>query len=97
MIVRIVKLSLDPGKIGQFMKSFDDVKEQIRSFEGCRHMELLTDPGGSGLVFTYSTWDNEEFLDNYRNSELFKSVWATVKPLFASKAEAWTLNKYDLV
>ena len=79
------------------MKSFDDVKEQIRAFEGCRHMELLTDPGGSGVVFTYSTWDDESCLEKYRNSPLFQSTWATVKPLFAAKAEAWTLNKYDLV
>ena len=97
MIVRIVKLSLYPDKIGQFLQSFNDVKEQIRTFEGCHHMELLTDPAGSGIVFTYSTWENEGFLDNYRNSELFQTTWACVKPLFASKAEAWTLNKYDLV
>ena len=78
MIVRIVKLSIEPGKIGLFMKSFDDVKEQIRAFEGCYHMELLTDPGGSGVVFTYSTWDNETSLEKYRKSSLFQSTWAQV-------------------
>jgi|SRR5688572_33447575 len=97
MIVRIVKLSIEPDKIGLFMKCFDDVKEQIRTFEGCHHMELLTDPGGSGVVFTYSSWDSEQHLENYRNSSLFQATWARVKPLFAAKAEAWTLNKYDLV
>ena len=95
MIVRIVKLSLAPEKVGQFLKSFDDVKDRIRSFQGCRHMELLTDRENSGVVFTYSTWDGITDLENYRNSELFRNTWLVVKPMFIAKAEAWTVNKYE--
>jgi (4S)-4-hydroxy-5-phosphonooxypentane-2,3-dione isomerase len=95
MIVRIVKLSLDPGQITQFLKYYNDVKEAIRSCEGCRHTELLTDVSGGGIVFTYSLWDAPEYLEKYRQSELFKTTWALVKPLFIARAEAWTLDKQE--
>jgi (4S)-4-hydroxy-5-phosphonooxypentane-2,3-dione isomerase len=97
MIVRIVKLTIEPDRFTTFMKCFDDVKEQIRTFKGCLHMELLRDITSSGIVFTYSLWENEACLENYRKSELFNNTWKTVKPLFRSRAEAWSLEKYDLV
>ncbi len=93
MIIRIVKLTLDPAKVDQFIEIFNEVYNQIRSFEGCIHNELLTDSLRRGIVFTYSHWDSVEALEKYRNSELFQSTWSRVKPLFAAKAEAWSLHK----
>lgn len=93
MIVRIVKLSLHPDKVNQFLDLFETVREQISSFEGCTYTEMLTDVEQSGVVFTYSLWDSPEALEKYRNSKLFKNTWSQVKPLFNAKAEAWTLNK----
>lgn len=92
MIIRIVKLSIVPGQISQFKSEFDLVSHQIRNFPGCSHLELLEDINVPGLVFTYSYWDDEKFLQNYQSSELFKSTWSKVKPLFNAKAEAWSLN-----
>ena len=34
----------------------------------------------------------EEDLNNYRNSELFKTIWPTIKPWFEVKAEAWSMQ-----
>jgi (4S)-4-hydroxy-5-phosphonooxypentane-2,3-dione isomerase len=52
----------------------------------------LEDINVPGLVFTYSYWEDEKSLQNYQASELFKSTWSKVKPLFNAKAEAWSLN-----
>ncbi len=92
MIIRIVKLSIVPAQIAQFKGEFDLVSGQIRNFHGCSHLELLEDINVPGLVFTYSYWEDEKSLQNYQASELFKSTWAKVKPLFNAKAEAWSLN-----
>lgn len=93
MIIRIVKLSLDPSKLEVFLREFDSIKEQIRAFPGCSCTELLTETENSGIVFTYSHWNSIDDLEKYRNSEFFKSTWARVKPLFIARAEAWSLNK----
>ncbi|PIZ09011.1 MAG: antibiotic biosynthesis monooxygenase, partial [Flavobacteriaceae bacterium CG_4_10_14_0_8_um_filter_34_31] len=29
-----------------------------------------------------------------RNSALFKTVWATTKPFFRSKAQAWSVDEF---
>jgi heme-degrading monooxygenase HmoA len=45
------------------------------------------------VFFTYSFWNAEANLEQYRNSELFKAVWAETKPLFNAKPEAWSVDK----
>ena len=39
-------------------------------------------------------WEKESDLETYRNTELFKGVWATTKPMFASKAGAWSVDTH---
>ena len=43
--------------------------------------------------FTYSYWDSENDLNNYRKSELFNEVWTFTKKLFNAKPEAWSVEK----
>lgn len=45
-------------------------------------------------MFTLSHWESEENLEQYRQSELFKSTWAKTKVLFREKAQAWTLEEF---
>ena len=93
MIDRLVKLTIHPAKESEFMDNFNRVKTMIRQSKGCLRLELLAVKATPGVLFTYSQWENEECLNMYLNSELFKSTWIQVKPMFASKAEAWTLEK----
>lgn len=93
MIVRIVKMTFDPGKVDEFLEVFAMYKENIRKQEGCSHLDLLRDVNSPNIFFTYSHWENEECLNNYRDSELFKTVWGKTKILFEKKAEAWSLSK----
>jgi (4S)-4-hydroxy-5-phosphonooxypentane-2,3-dione isomerase len=93
MIVRIVKLPVATGNREEFLSHFESVKNEIRNFDGCLGLELLQQVDEHNHIFTYSTWFSEEKLKAYLNSPLFKATWSLVKPLFAGKAEAWSLEK----
>ncbi|WMI67140.1 putative quinol monooxygenase [Mangrovimonas sp. YM274] len=95
MFVRIVKMSFQPEKIDTFLSNFEANKTKIRAFEGCQFLELYRDKTNSNIFFTYSYWDTENDLENYRHSELFKGVWANTKPLFNAKPEAWSVDKLE--
>lgn len=93
MFVRIVKMSFNEDKIDQFLDNFHQNKEKIRNFEGCLKLELYRDKKDKNIFFTYSYWNSEQDLENYRNSGLFKNVWAKTKLLFNKKPQAWSLDK----
>lgn len=86
-------MSFDPSKIEEFLSNFEEKKQQIRNFEGCEFLELYRDKQQSNVFFTYSFWDTENDLENYRQSDLFNEVWAQTKALFNGKPEAWSVDK----
>jgi hypothetical protein len=94
MIKRLVKLQFQENQVENFLQIFAETKSQIRHFPGCRHLELWRT---GNTFFTYSIWDDEAALENYRHSELFKTTWARTKVLFAEKAEAWSVQMIDQV
>ena len=97
MIVRIVKMTFMPDKTEEFLANFEKHKEQIRNFSGCRKLSLLQENHQSNVYFTYSWWESENDLENYRQSELFKGVWQQTKKYFADRPMAWSLvNKVEL-
>lgn len=93
MIVRIVKLQFKEEEVASFQDYFHSICHQIRNFEGCQRLELLQDVNNPTIFFTYSYWDKEQSLDNYRHSDLFKTFWSVAKSKFAQKAEAWSHHK----
>ncbi len=94
MIIRIVKMGFVPEQISHFLENFERNKDKIRNFKGCTHLELIRDIHQTNQFFTYSHWESEEDLNNYRNSSLFKSVWANTKIKFNQKPEAWSVTRY---
>jgi len=97
MIVRIVKMTFVPEMVNQFVEIFDSSKQLIRNMDGCSHLELLNDVNAPNIFFTYSYWQSETDLANYRNSELFQHVWKKTKVLFVCKAEAWSLEQHRVL
>ena len=93
MIVRIVKLTFYEENIPAFLAVFEESKKRIRSSDGCSLVELYRDTTNTSIFFTYSYWNEAADLENYRNSEFFKSVWAKTNVLFSEKPEAWSVNK----
>ena len=92
MIKRIVKMEFKPESIERFTALFDQNKEKIRHFEGCRHLELWQDMHNKTTFMTYSYWDSEKNLNTYRQSDLFKQVWSKTKVLFLEKPKAWSVQ-----
>ena len=88
-------MSFDPSKIDEFLSNFELNKNKIRAFEGCNLLELYRDQNNTNVFFTYSYWNTEKDLENYRNSDLFKAVWARTKTLFNKKPEAWSVDKVE--
>ncbi|WP_062058846.1 putative quinol monooxygenase [Aquimarina longa] len=93
MILRIVKMGFIPDQIDAFLENFELHKDLIRNFEGCSHLKLLRDITHSNQFFTYSHWESEVHLNNYRNSTLFKEVWKNTKNKFNQKPEAWSVTE----
>jgi len=93
MFVRIVKLSFHEENIPAFLENFELMKEKIRNAPGNRFLELYQDKNNKCIFFTYSYWETEQDLENYRNSELFDGIWNFTKKLFNDKPEAWSVDK----
>ena len=84
-------MQFNPAFIAEFKITFKAVQSKIAAFKGCNGVQLLQDPANPEIFFTISKWQDEAHLNAYRNSELFKTTWAVVKPNFKIKAEAWSL------
>jgi heme-degrading monooxygenase HmoA len=91
-MIRIVKMTFQREHIADFEQLFEARKHKIRHCEGCISLTLLQDKNDARLFFTYSHWQDEKYLEQYRNSTLFADTWYTVKQWFDDKAQAWSVN-----
>lgn len=89
-------MTFKPEFVEDFKALFNSTKELIAAMPGCSHVELLQDADKPTTFFTYSLWENPSYLEAYRNSELFKGVWARTKVLFDAKPEAWSTETVSL-
>ena len=92
MIRRIVKLTFQPEYCADFEAIFEASKNRIRAFPGCSHLELWHCKSPKNIYMTYSHWENEDALEAYRNSALFKSTWSKTKLLFSDRPQALSLD-----
>jgi quinol monooxygenase YgiN len=95
MFVRIVKMSFDSKYISAFLEMFEEKKTLIRNTKGCQLLELYQDKSNPEIFFTYSYWNSEQDLENYRNSHFFKATWQQTKSYFNGKPEAWSVDKKE--
>lgn len=97
MLVRIVKMGFYKQNVDAFLENFNNNKNNIRTFEGCEFLELYRDKKNPSIFFTYSYWESEEALENYRKSDVFKGIWSEIKPLFSIRPEAWSVDKLEIL
>lgn len=96
MVKRIVCMELAPEAEGRFLDIFESVKHEIRKQKGCLDLELLRSADNNQVyIWTISLWQSADDLETYRSSPLFRKTWSEVKPLFTSRARAWTLTPYE--
>lgn len=93
MLVRIVKLKFRPECIEDFKLHFEAHKELIRNFPGCHFLKVLQQQDDATVWMTYSHWEDEKALNNYRDSELFGGVWKQTKLWFGDKPQAWSFDE----
>jgi len=96
-MIRIVKMEFEKEHTTTFLNYFESIKEKVRAQEGCSHLELLQDKHNENVFFTYSIWEDEKYLNKYRDSEFFKEVWAFTKKHFNAKPLAWSVEQLHVV
>jgi len=96
-LIRVVRMTFHPEKVAAFLENFEAQKSLIRNFPGCEHLELWQDQDDKNIFVTYSLWQSEEALNQYRDSQLFKSLWTFTKALFSEKPQAWSTKKLQEV
>jgi len=90
MLIRSVRMTFKFEKVPEFLELFNRSKKQIRNFPGCKHLELHEDYTHGNIYATYSIWQDQNALDNYRKSDLFKEVWSQTKVLFEKEPIAFS-------
>jgi len=90
MITRVVRLTIHPDRLQEFLDLFESSKSSIRAFPGCLRLSLMQDTAYANQVSTFSTWEDDGALQKYRESELFISTWAKTRPLFAARPEVYS-------
>lgn len=91
MIIRLVKMQFADEQRNNFVNLFNERKEKIEGQEGCHSVRLFNDIKDKGVYFTYSIWDSENHLNQYRHSDFFKETWSKTKSMFEGKPEAWSV------
>ena len=89
-----MKLQFRESEIATFIRIFNENKLNVSNFNGCLGMRLLNDLQNPSIFYTYSQWESEDALNNYRKSTIFNTVWISIKPLFELPAEACSTVVY---
>ncbi len=92
MIHRIVRMQFHKQHIDDFKGLFDQRKTKIKASAGCHGVKLLQDKNDPCIFFTFSLWESEQDLNNYRNSSFFADTWKLTKSMMESKAKAWSTS-----
>jgi len=93
VIRRIVHMRFEAKQIEAFLKIFEESADAIRASEGCHEVVLFQDEDDPTHFTTWSLWTSVEHLNQYRQSDLFKSTWARTKPLFRERAQAFSYTE----
>lgn len=91
MLTRLVKMQFNEDFLAEFQETFKGVQPKIAAFKGCKGVQLLQDQQQINTFFTISLWEDEDHLEDYRRSELFRETWTSIRPNFSAKPEAWSL------
>ncbi|MDA0194363.1 MAG: putative quinol monooxygenase [Bacteroidetes bacterium] len=94
MLIRIVRMTFKEDSVDDFLEIFRENSDQIKACNGCVDLELLRDLDNPNVFITKSRWINQSLLEDYRNSEFFKTTWQKTKPLFSEKPLAFSSEKY---
>jgi len=93
MLVRIVRMTFEAQYVNDFKELFEQSQPKILNMPGCHNVELFRDWNEKHVFITYSHWDDQDALDHYRHSAMFKDVWQKTKAMFAGKPLAFSMKQ----
>lgn len=91
-MIRYVRMRFRPEEVPHFLQVFEHYQEQIRAVPGCLYLALQQDLDEPNCWMTHSHWESPAHLESYRNSALFREVWAQTKVLFEKPAQAFSVE-----
>ena len=92
MILRIVKMEVDPQKLEIFNHFMKNLNEEKVKLEGCVHHDHFPEKKFVNVYYSYTIWENVNYLKKYKKSPLFKEVVKTLKSLCMTEPYAWTVE-----
>lgn len=92
MILRIVKMEVDPQKLEIFELFMKNLSEEKAKLDGCVHHDFFCDKNYVNLFYSYTIWENLTYLKKYKKTPLFKEVVKTLKMLCSTEPSAWTVE-----
>ena len=95
MLFRTVRMTFDPARVEDFLALFAEARPKIAAVPGCRHLELWRDARFPNVLTTFSHWDDDDALQAYRRSDLFRETWARTTPLFAAPPVAHSSRRVE--
>lgn len=92
MITRIIKFQIKEGFENQFEYLVKRFKDELISFDGLHHLDILREKENKMSVFIIMIFNNESKLYSFRRSELNKVVKAQLKQITTTEPLAWMVE-----
>ncbi len=92
MILRVVKLKVDPRKMEAFQLFMENLHDEKLRLNGCLHFDFFNERQNPNIFYSYTIWEHEKFLKQYKKTDLFKEVVQTLRELCIDEPQAWTIQ-----
>lgn len=83
-LLRTVRMTFRPDAVPDFLALFAATRDRIAAQPGCHGVALWADPRFPNVLTTVSEWADAASLDAYRETDLFRTTWATTRAWFAA-------------
>lgn len=92
MITRITKFQVKPELSEEFESFVHQFKDELMSTEGCRHFDILKDKENNKQLFMFMIWQEDDFLDQFRQSDLNKLLVGKLNYFSEKEPSSWTVE-----
>ncbi len=92
MILRVVKMKVDLRKIDAFKLFMDNLHDEKLRLAGCLHFDYFNERQNPSIYYSYTIWEHEKYLKQYKKTEFSKEVLQTLRDLCVEEPQAWTIQ-----
>lgn len=92
MILRVVKMNVDEEKRDAFELFMKNLREEKLKLAGCLHFDYFHEKNNKNIFYSYTIWESEKYLKQYKKTDLFIEVVSTLKKLCTEEPKAWTIE-----